>query len=177
MGHSAAQNGYSVIIDCLTDCTKVSHMESPYQIRVKGQLDPSSSAWFGDFTIAHTPDGDTLLTGTVIDQAALHGVFARCRDLGIAIISVNPFSAAQAAQSIDGAKTMSLIHVEASEIIDARAEDLYAIVRDYRVGHPAILPKPYFTELTVEKGGIGAGTVLRISMEIFGKQFSYHQLV
>src|SRR5688500_18502080 len=72
---------------------------------------------------------------------------------------------------------MSMIRSEASAVIDARPEELYAVVSDYRVGHPAILPKPYFTELTVEKGGIGAGTVLRISMEIFGKQFSYHQLV
>jgi hypothetical protein len=67
-------------------------MSTPYQIRVKGQLDPQLSAWFDGFAITHTPDGDTLLTGTVVDQAALHGLLARCRDLGVTLISVNPLS-------------------------------------------------------------------------------------
>jgi hypothetical protein len=61
-----------------------------YQIRVKGELDPRLSEWFGGLAIAHTPNGDTLLTGTVLDQAALHGVLSRCRDLGVTLISVNP---------------------------------------------------------------------------------------
>lgn len=59
-----------------------------YEIRVKEQLDPRLASWFGDFAITHTPDGDTLLTGTVIDQAALYGVVARCRDLGLTLISI-----------------------------------------------------------------------------------------
>ena len=61
-----------------------------YQIRVQGQLDPYLSAWFLDFTIEPTADGDTLLVGDVLDQAALHGILARCRDLGVTLISVNP---------------------------------------------------------------------------------------
>ena len=61
-----------------------------YQIRVKGHLDPRLSGWFGGFAIAHTPDGDTLLTGTVIDQAAMYGLIERCRDLGLTLISINP---------------------------------------------------------------------------------------
>ena len=61
-----------------------------YQIRVKGHLDPKLSAWFGGLAIAHTGDGDTLLIGTIIDQAALHGILVRCRDLGLTLISVNP---------------------------------------------------------------------------------------
>jgi hypothetical protein len=65
-------------------------MSNRYQIRVKGQLDPRLSAWFGDFNINHTPDGDSLLTGMVIDQAALHGILARCRDMGLTLISINP---------------------------------------------------------------------------------------
>ncbi len=63
---------------------------SNYQIRVKGQLDPKLGAWFGNLVLTHTPDGDTLLNGEVIDQAALHGVLARCRDMGITLISVKP---------------------------------------------------------------------------------------
>ena len=65
-------------------------MSNTYQIRVKGQLDTRLAGWFGDFAIAHTPDGDSLLTGAIIDQAALHGVLARCRDMGLTTISMNP---------------------------------------------------------------------------------------
>jgi hypothetical protein len=64
-------------------------MAAIYQIRLQGQLDPSFSAWFNNFAVAHTSKGDTLLTGEVIDQAALHGILARCRDLGVTLISVN----------------------------------------------------------------------------------------
>jgi hypothetical protein len=72
---------------------------------------------------------------------------------------------------------MSMIRSEASAVIDARPEELYAVVSDYRVGHPAILPKPYFTELTVEKGGQGAGTVIRTRMKVFGREYAFHQAV
>ena len=61
-----------------------------YQIRVRGQLDPQLAAWFGDFTLTPTPNGDTLITGIMMDQAALYGVIGRCRDLGITLLSVNP---------------------------------------------------------------------------------------
>jgi hypothetical protein len=61
-----------------------------YQIRVKGHLDPGLSVWFNGFAIEHTHDGNTLLTGNVPDQAALFGIIARCRDLGVTLISVNP---------------------------------------------------------------------------------------
>lgn len=44
---------------------------------------------------------------------------------------------------------MTTFHVEESMLINARAKDLYAVVADYHTGHPAILPKPYFQELTV----------------------------
>ena len=64
-------------------------MTSTYQIRVKNSLDAKLSPWFGDFVISHMPNGDTLLTGPVIDQAALLGAILRCRDLGLTLISVN----------------------------------------------------------------------------------------
>lgn len=72
---------------------------------------------------------------------------------------------------------MSEIRVEASDVINAKPEDVYAVISDYRIGHPAILPKPYFTGLVVEEGGQGAGSILRTSMSIFGQEFHYHQIV
>lgn len=61
-----------------------------YEIRVKGQLDDRWSDWFGGLTITLEEDGNTLLTGPVIDQAALHGLLKKVRDLGIPLISVGP---------------------------------------------------------------------------------------
>ncbi len=58
-----------------------------YQIRVKGSLDQKWSDWFDGFTIEPF-DGDTVLTGPVADQAALHGLFAKIRDLGLPILLV-----------------------------------------------------------------------------------------
>jgi hypothetical protein len=67
-----------------------------YQIRLKGHLGPQWAEWFGGLTVTLAGNGDTLLTGPVIDQAALHGLLKRVRDLGIPLISVsrvNPDSA------------------------------------------------------------------------------------
>jgi len=58
-----------------------------YQIRVKGTLDQSWSDWFDNFSITQQ-NGETLLAGQVIDQAALHGILAKINDLGLAILSV-----------------------------------------------------------------------------------------
>jgi hypothetical protein len=69
------------------------------------------------------------------------------------------------------------IHVEVTETINARPEKIYSILADYNIGHPSILPKPYFTYLTVEKGGVGTGTVLRVGMEVFGVKKDYHLTV
>ena len=59
-----------------------------YQIRVKGNLDQKWSDWFDGFTIAPQADGATLLTGPVADQAALHGLLGKIRDLGLPLLSV-----------------------------------------------------------------------------------------
>jgi hypothetical protein len=72
---------------------------------------------------------------------------------------------------------MSGIQVEYSMVVDALPEAIYAVLSDYRVGHPAILPRPPFTELTVEKGGKGAGTVVMTRVKVFGRTTSYHQVV
>jgi hypothetical protein len=59
-----------------------------YQIRLKGHLDRRWTDWFEGLTIMHEEGGETLLTGPVVDQAALHGLLRRVRDLGIPLISV-----------------------------------------------------------------------------------------
>ena len=71
---------------------------------------------------------------------------------------------------------MKKIHLEASSVIGASAAELYAVIADYRVGHPAILPKRYFVSLTVEKGGQGAGTIIRTRMK-GGTKSEYHMVV
>ena len=60
-----------------------------YQIRIKGHLGSQWTDWFGGLTITLEEDGDTLLTGPVIDQAALHGLLKKVRDLGLPLLSVN----------------------------------------------------------------------------------------
>jgi hypothetical protein len=59
------------------------------EIRVKGLLDPAWSDWLGDLTIDHTADGQTMLTGTVRDQAALQGVLSQLFKLGLQLIHVS----------------------------------------------------------------------------------------
>lgn len=63
-----------------------------YQIRIKGHLSPQWTGWFEGLTITLEEDGDTLLTGTVIDQAALYGWLKKVRDLGMPLLSVNRVS-------------------------------------------------------------------------------------
>lgn len=60
-----------------------------YAIRVKGHLDPRWSEWFEGLTVTHTESGETCLSGPVADQAALHGLLAKVRDLNLTLISVN----------------------------------------------------------------------------------------
>jgi hypothetical protein len=70
-----------------------------YQIRVKGHLDSQWTDWFEGLAITPEEDGDTLLTGPVVDQAALHGLLKKVRDLGLPLVSVLPLEHGQADQS------------------------------------------------------------------------------
>ena len=63
-----------------------------YEIRVEGHLDSHWADWFGATTIAQADDGDTVLTCTVADQAALHGLLKKARDSGLLLIAVNPIA-------------------------------------------------------------------------------------
>ena len=60
-----------------------------YRIKVRGHLDEYWSEWFDDLTITYDEQDDTILTGQVVDQCALHGLLKKIRDLGLPLISVN----------------------------------------------------------------------------------------
>ena len=60
-----------------------------YEICVKGHLDARWGAWFDGLTLTHGSDGTTTIHGPVADQAALHGLLQKVRDLGLPLISVN----------------------------------------------------------------------------------------
>jgi hypothetical protein len=70
-----------------------------YEIRVRGHLDARWANRFEGLTITLEEDGNTLLTGPVIDQAALHGLLKKVRDLGLPLVSVSPVEPGQADQS------------------------------------------------------------------------------
>jgi hypothetical protein len=60
-----------------------------YEIRITGHLSPQWADWFEGLTITLEEDGNTLLTGPLADQAALHGLLKKVRDLGLSLLSVN----------------------------------------------------------------------------------------
>jgi hypothetical protein len=64
------------------------HEPAGYRLRVAGHLDDHWSPWFGELTLAHEDDGTTSLTGAISDQAELHGLLTKIRDLGVTLISV-----------------------------------------------------------------------------------------
>ena len=66
-----------------------SHPTGAYELRIDGHLDEHWSTWFGGLTLIHADDGTTTLRGPVIDQADLHGLLAKVRDLGLTLLSVN----------------------------------------------------------------------------------------
>lgn len=60
-----------------------------YQIRLTGQLGTQWTRWFEGLTITRDANGDTLLTGPVVDQAALYGLLRKVRDLGLPLVAIN----------------------------------------------------------------------------------------
>ncbi len=67
------------------------HHDNPgrYEIRLKGRLDSRWAAWFDGLTLTHDSDGTTIIHEPVADQAALHGLLQKVRDLGLPLVSVN----------------------------------------------------------------------------------------
>ncbi len=63
-------------------------MVDTYRVRVKGRLEDRWSDWLGGLAVQRQEDGTTVLVGPIVDQAALHGVIARIRDLGLPLLSV-----------------------------------------------------------------------------------------
>jgi hypothetical protein len=75
----------------LNELSSESHSDQPmiYQIKIKGYLGDQWANWFDGLEITLEKDGNTLLTGQVIDQAALYGVLKKVRDLGMPLLSIN----------------------------------------------------------------------------------------
>ena len=73
------------------------HFDRPgrYEIGVQGRLDERWSTWFDGMDIETDSDGNTRIRGLVVDQAALHGVLSRLRDLGLLLLSVNRIDSAE----------------------------------------------------------------------------------
>ena len=72
------------------------HEPERYEIRIKGHLDDKWAAWFEGLTLTREDNGETLLTGPVVDQAALHGVLRKVRDLAMPLLSVTRVRPGQA---------------------------------------------------------------------------------
>ena len=66
--------------------------------------------------------------------------------------------------------------VSASATIPARCERVYSLIANYKNGHPRILPKQ-FTSLVVEQGGVGAGTIIRFQLRVFGKKQTFRAVI
>jgi hypothetical protein len=64
------------------------HSPAAYEIRLKGHLDSRWAAWFDGLSLTNETDGTTLIHGPVIDQAALHGLLQKVRDVGLPLVSV-----------------------------------------------------------------------------------------
>jgi hypothetical protein len=63
-----------------------------YEIRVQGHLDARWTAWFNGMSLTNESDGTTVIHGPVIDQAALHGLLQKLRDIGMPLVSITPIS-------------------------------------------------------------------------------------
>ncbi|MFN2222858.1 MAG: hypothetical protein PVH65_11995 [Chloroflexota bacterium] len=79
-----------------------------YEIRIKGHLDQQWAGWFDGMTVTLEENGETHLTGAVVDQASLHGLLKKVRDLALPLLAVNPISPAAASDLESPAEAGSL---------------------------------------------------------------------
>lgn len=80
---------YDTINDAKQDATGDQHQPGIYEIRLQGHLDEQWTDWFGGLAVWLEENGQTVLTGPVIDQAALHGLLKKVRDLGMPLLAIN----------------------------------------------------------------------------------------
>ena len=74
----------------ITEASREEHdVAGRYEIRVKGHLDSRWADWFEGLSFTHESDGTTILSGPVVDQAALHGLLRKVRDLGLPLVGVS----------------------------------------------------------------------------------------
>ena len=78
------------------------HQPMAYHIRIQGHLGSEWTDWFEGLTLSLEDNGETLLTGSVVDQTALHGLLRKVRDLGMPLLSVNPVYNTSQADASDG---------------------------------------------------------------------------
>ena len=71
------------------------HDAGRYEIRLQGHLDSRWSVWFDGLNVTNKPDGTTVISGPVADQAALHGLLQKARDMGVPLLSVTSVDADQ----------------------------------------------------------------------------------
>jgi hypothetical protein len=83
---------------------------SVYEIRVKGHLDPRWSEWFDGLEITNLENGEALLSGEIVDQAALHGVLAKVRDLGLPLVAVSVLTAWMAVLNLRSRRPAAAVH-------------------------------------------------------------------
>jgi hypothetical protein len=76
------------VVPHIVDADADADQPTVYEIRLKGQLDHQWTDWFGGLAITLQRNGDTLLSGPVVDQAALHGLLRKVRDLGMPLLSI-----------------------------------------------------------------------------------------
>lgn len=77
-----------------------------YEIRIKGHLDDHWADWFEGLTITREPNGETRLTGAVVDQPALHSLLRKVRDLGVTLVAVSQLDTHEAAEPDASADTV-----------------------------------------------------------------------
>jgi hypothetical protein len=86
-----------------------------YEIKIEGHLDSEWTAWFGGMTLALEDNGDTLITGPVIDQAALHGLLKKVRDLGMPLVLVRRVEPGQADNQMSNSKLRQAANLKIAE--------------------------------------------------------------
>jgi hypothetical protein len=101
---------YRPVMNETSALTGNSHEAGRYEIRLKGHLETRWSAWFDGLSLTHQSDGNTLLHGLVTDQAALHGLLQKVRDLGLPLVSVTQIEPDQATALPSSLDSWSSIH-------------------------------------------------------------------